>query len=64
MNTLVKIGDVYNVGVLYINGISTDNKPINKIENVKITNGSEYLEIDTGKKFSYNEATKQWVEHM
>lgn len=64
MNTLVKIGDVYNVGVLYINGLSTDNKPTDKIEKVKIPNGSEYLEIDTGKNFSYNEVTKQWVEHI
>ncbi len=37
-------------------GLSTDTKPSGKY------NGSVVHEIDTGKVFSYNEATDTWVE--
>lgn len=44
--------------VVEIFGLSTDEKPLLEKE----YNGSTYLEIDTGKRFSYDAENKTWIE--
>lgn len=62
MVTLQKIGNSMNHEVLEITGLSTDEKPVNIVENTHITNGSMFEEIDTGIVYKYNEDAKEWVE--
>ena len=62
MVTLQKIGSSMNRAVLEISGLSTDEKPVNELDGVHITNGSVYEEIDTGTTFKYNETNKEWIE--
>lgn len=42
-------------------GLSTDEKPILANEK-KVTNGSTFLEMDTGKVFLYDEEHDEWIE--
>ena len=42
-------------------GLSTDTKPT-EIENMKIGNGSTFIEINTGKIFFYDLQNEQWKE--
>lgn len=44
--------------VIEIFGLSSDEKPILEEKN----NGSTYLEIDTGKRYSYDAENNVWVE--
>lgn len=67
MITLVKYGalsgsEKYNVNVMSIDGLSTDTKPINKIDGMAIPNGSIYTEIDTGTTYMYDSANVTWYE--
>lgn len=39
-----------------LRGLSTDTKPVN------VPNGSEFREMDTGKKFLYSAAGTEWIE--
>lgn len=43
-------------------GLSTDEKPIDKINGVKINNGSVFIEIDTKKVYMFDEQNKVWIE--
>jgi len=46
-----------NNAILEIRGLSTDTKPIENI-----TNGSSFIEMDTGKIYFYNAESQQWLE--
>lgn len=41
-------------------GISTDTKPKDKIYGLDVTNGSTFLEMDTGNFFMFSYETKTW----
>ena len=43
--------------IVEVRGLSTDEKPT-----TNITNGSVYIEIDTGKVYFYDADNKQWNE--
>ena len=49
-----------NRAVLHIAGLSTDEKPIDKIEGVHITNGSIFRCVDTGDMFVFDYENKCW----
>lgn len=59
MVTLNKI-DGNNRNILRIVGLSTDEKPIDTIENMHITNGSTFKCIDTGETFIFDSENKKW----
>lgn len=59
MVTLNKI-DGNNRNILRIVGLSTDEKPIDTIENMHITNGSTFKCIDTGESFVFDYENKCW----
>ena len=42
-----------------IMGLSTDTKPDDPIE---VSNGSIFVEMDTGKIYFYSEASREWIE--
>lgn len=43
-------------------GLSTDTKPIDEVDDIKITNGSVFIEMDTKKIFMYDEENQAWLE--
>lgn len=43
-------------------GLSKDEKPVDKINGVKVNNGSVFVEIDTGKIFMFDEENQIWLE--
>ena len=44
-------------------GLSTDDKPIVGVNNVKnVPNGSSFVEMDTSKRYFYDGAGNQWIE--
>lgn len=45
------------VSMVELRGLSTDEKPIENIEN-----GSVFIEIDTGKIYMYDLENEQWME--
>lgn len=50
-------------GFIEIRGLSTDVKPTTKIDSItSVENGAAFLEMDTGKVFFFNGATKTWSE--
>ena len=61
MNTLAKYAGQPNIGTLELFGLSTDEKPIGMYEGKYITNGSLFLEIDTGIVSIYDEENQQWI---
>lgn len=42
-------------------GLSTDEKPIGKYEELKIGNGSSFLELDTKEIYFYDQENQAWV---
>lgn len=62
MVTLSKYGNQSNRNVCEIVGLSSDEKPISIIEGIGISNGSTFLEMDTGKVFIYDEEKHRWHE--
>ena len=62
MVTLNKYGDKCNRVYLELYGLSTDEKPIEKFENVFIGNASTFFEMNTGKCFIYDEENHKWWE--
>lgn len=59
MVTLNKV-DYGNRSTLRIVGLSTDEKPLDKIEEMYITNGSIFKCIDTGEVFIFDYENKSW----
>lgn len=61
MLTLTKYGNHYNKNVMYFVGKSSDEKPVGKFNNIVISNGSEFFELDTKVWFTYDEESSIWV---
>lgn len=62
MITLNGYGRVSNRLVCSIYGLSSDIKPMDKIEGIPIENGSVFLEMDSGKVFIFDKENKKWYE--
>jgi len=60
MITLLKRGDSYNTLVSEISGLSTEEKPVDKISGIEIVNGSKFTEIDTGDVYLFDAENKLW----
>ena len=60
MVTLSQYGNTISNKVLMIDGLSTDVKPTDVIENARIGNGSVFYEMDTKKCFKFDEENKIW----
>jgi hypothetical protein len=60
--TLFTNGSIVNSYIYSFTGLSTDTKPVRNYKNTQIQNGSQFLEMDTGKVYMYNEAGHAWVE--
>lgn len=57
-----KYGSNTNRPLSEIVGLSTDTKPTDSIEGIKIQNGSSFRELDTGKKFLFDAENTTWNE--
>lgn len=62
MITINKIQDKFNTNPLFLFGLSSDEKPTDRFNGLKVVNGSEYTEVDTGKKYRFDESNTNWVE--
>lgn len=62
MITLNKIDNYPNRTFAELFGLSTDEKPSERFDGYLIGNGSEFNEVDTGKKFIYDEESMSWTE--
>ena len=62
MITLNKDGNRENRVGLELYGLSTDEKPIEKFDDIFIGNSSTYYEMDTKNTFMYDEENKKWWE--
>ena len=62
MITLNKYGNRENRVWLELYGLSTDEKPIEKFDDIMIGNSSTYYEMDTKNTFMYDEENKKWWE--
>jgi len=60
--TLFTGGSLVNSYIYSFTGLSTDTKPTRTYKNTQIQNGSQFVEMDTGKVFMYNETSHAWVE--
>lgn len=61
MNSFIRRGNDYNIPIMEIYGLSTDEKPLKDETGMDIPNGSYYLEIDTLNVYFFNSETKQWI---
>lgn len=43
-------------------GLSTDEKPVDKVDGIKVTNGSMFIEMDTKKIYLFDEENQIWYE--
>lgn len=67
-------GEVYNRNVLWIEGLSTETKPVDvfieydeygkEVGRMRIQNGSVYSAIDEGKTYKYDEENTTWYEFV
>lgn len=62
MVTLTKYGAKYNRNILFLEGLSADTKPTDEFDGLSVQNGSEYTEVDTGKKFLFDYDNATWYE--
>lgn len=62
MITLNKYGNRENRVWLELYGLSTDEKSIEKFDDIFIGNSSTYYEMDTKNTFMYDEENKKWWE--
>ena len=62
MITLNKFGDKSNKVCLELYGLSTDEKPIEKFNNMSIKNGSTLYTMDDKKVYVYSEEDGTWYE--
>lgn len=60
METMSKYGSAINRPLCEIVGLSTDTKPTDKTEGIRIQNGSVFIEMDTGKKYMFDAENSQW----
>lgn len=57
LSIIKKESNTKDGNLLEIRGLSTDTKPTENI-----SNGSQYIEMDTGKIYHYNAESQQWLE--
>lgn len=62
MVTCNKYADKPNRSWMELYGLSTDEKPIKKFEDVFIGNSSTFYTMDTGDTFIYDEENHKWWE--
>lgn len=64
METLRKYGAKYNTTFCSFAGLSTDTKPVGTVliddKSVVLANGSEFIEMDTDKKYLYDAENQTW----
>lgn len=60
MVTCNKYGDRANRMWMELYGLSTDEKPIEKIGTIGIGNASTFYEMDTGNIYIYDEENHKW----
>lgn len=63
--TLRKYGAKYNTVFCTLCGLSTDTKPTTVLIDDKLVavgNGSEFIEMNTDKKYLYDAGSQQWKE--
>lgn len=60
MITLNEYGNKTNRVWLELFGLSTDEKPIERFEDIFIGNASTYYEMDTKKAYIYDEENHKW----
>ena len=60
MVTVNQYGNTISTRVLLLDGLSTDTKPVDMIDNARIGNGSVFYEMDTKKCFKFDEENKAW----
>ncbi len=59
MITLTKDDTSYE---LSFKGLSTDTKPTGSYDDIEITNGSSFFEMDTQEVYFYDYATQAWLD--
>lgn len=62
MVSLLKYGDHQNKAAISFICKSTDEKPVKVFNGIPISNGSTLYEINTKKKFMYDEDTNTWLD--
>ena len=62
MVSLTQYGNTISKNVLAIDGLSTDIKPVDQIDNAPIGNGSTFYEMDKKKCFKFDAENKVWLE--
>lgn len=62
MITMQKYGSRFNQTILELVGLSTDIKPTDEIDRLRITNGSTFYAIDTKKIWMFSEEDRTWYE--
>ena len=60
MVTYTKTNIKTNLALFSFNGLSTDTKPTETMDGIKIGNGSSFLEIDTQEIHFYDGASDTW----
>lgn len=63
MVTLDKM-DYGNTIRLFLSGLSTDQKPTEKVEGVYLTQNSVFKEIDTSTTYLFDKENKRWVKQI
>ena len=62
----MQYGNKSTDSVLKFDGLSSDNKPINYFNlngtTYKVTNGSSFLEMDTGSFYKYSKSNSTWYQ--
>lgn len=61
MTSFVKRGNNYNIPVLEIYGLSTDEKPLYDDSGTAVPNASVFFEIDTGQEYMFSSQNKTWI---
>ena len=50
------------VNDMEIRGLSTEEKPTDKVDDIPIINGAKYIEVDTGKVCYFDAESETWSE--
>lgn len=61
MISFVKRGNEYNIPIMEIYGLSTDEKPLYDESGMAIQNASIFYEIDKGEVYMFSSQTKTWI---
>lgn len=61
MTSFVKRGDNYNIPIMEIYGLSTEDKPLYDENGMAVPNASIFYEIDKGQVYMFSSQTKTWI---